>query len=355
MADTNLEFEGPIEELRHKIEELKAFASSTEMDLSGQIDQLEARYLELQREVVAKLTAWERIQLARHPSRPLFSDYLSNVFTDTLELHGDQLFGDDYAIYTGLAKLRGRPVLVIGHRKGKNTKERIACNFGSAHPEGYRKALLKMRLAEKYRLPVIALIDTPGAYPGLDAEERGQAHAIARNILEMSRLRTPIVCLVIGEGGSGGALGIGVGDRGLMLENAYYSVISPEGCSSILWKSADHAPKAASILKLTAKDLIRFKIIDAVVPEPAGGAHQSIGETCRSVEAALVKHVDEIAEIPIDKLLEQRYQRVRQIGIYLENGKQNFIPEPEEDLSEGVESDASDSAGEAIPQTASSD
>jgi acetyl-CoA carboxylase carboxyl transferase subunit alpha len=329
LAETNLHFEGPIEELRQKIEELEAFASSTEMDLSGQIDQLKSRCLELQREVLAKLAPWERIQLARHPARPLFSDYLSNVFTDVVELHGDQLFGDDYAIFTGLAKLRGRPVLLVGHRKGKNTKERIACNFGSAHPEGYRKALLKMRIAEKYRLPVISLIDTPGAYPGLDAEERGQAQAIARNILEMSRLRTPIVCLVIGEGGSGGALGIGVGDRVLMLENSYYSVISPEGCSSILWKSADHAAKAAAILKLTAKDLLRFRIVDDVVPEPPGGAHQSIMETCRSVEESLVKHVDSIAETPIAKLLEQRYEKIRRVGIFLEDGKPNFVPEPE--------------------------
>lgn len=361
MADSTtnkLEFEGPIVELRRKIEELETFAASTEMDLRGEIDQLKMRYVELQREVLSNLTAWERIQLARHPKRPLFSDYLSGVFDDPLELHGDQLHGDDQAIYTGLAKLRGRSVLVVGHRKGKNTKERIACNFGSAHPEGYRKALLKMRMAEKYHLPVVALIDTPGAYPGLDAEERGQSHAIARNILEMSRLRTPVVCVVIGEGGSGGALGIGVGDRMLMLENSYYSVISPEGCSSILWKSADHAAKAAAILKLTAKDLLRFRIIDGVVPEPPGGAHTSIPQACRFLEEALATQLDQIAETPVDELLNARYDKIRQFGIFLEGGTPNFVPEPEEErepVNAPVTDEGESAADEAIAQAATGD
>jgi acetyl-CoA carboxylase carboxyl transferase subunit alpha len=347
-SSNDLEFEGPIVELQRKIEELESFAASTEMDLSGQIDQLKLRCVELQKEVLSNLTAWERIQLARHPGRPLFSDYLANVFDEPLELHGDYLGGDDHAIFTGLAKLRGRSVLLVGHRKGKNTEERIACNFGSAHPEGYRKALLKMRMAEKYRIPVITLIDTPGAYPGLEAEERGQAQAIARNILEMSRLKTPLICLTIGEGGSGGALGIGVGDRTLMLENAYYSVISPEGCSSILWKSADHAPKAAAILKLTAKDLLRFRVIDAIVPEPPGGAHQSIPESCRLVEEALAEHVEAVADLPTDELLAKRYEKVRQIGIFLENGVPNFVPEPGEEAVPAV----AEQADEAVSQAA---
>ncbi|RMG13900.1 MAG: acetyl-CoA carboxylase carboxyltransferase subunit alpha [Planctomycetota bacterium] len=334
MAETTsgeLSFEGPIVELQRKIEELESFAASTEIDLSGQIDQLKARCIELQKEVVANLSAWERIQLARHPGRPLFSDYLANLFEEPLELHGDMAFGDDHAIYTGLAKFQGRSVLLVGHRKGKNTKERIRCNFGSAHPEGYRKALAKMRLAEKYRIPILTFIDTPGAYPGVGAEERGQAQAIARNILEMSRLRTPIVCLVIGEGGSGGALGIGVGDRLLMMENAYYSVISPEGCSSILWKSADHAPRAAAILKLTAKDLLRFRIIDEIVAEPPGGAQTSIGAACRLVEEALARQLEEVCRLPTERLLEQRYEKIRRIGVFLEDGAPNFVPPPEEE------------------------
>ena len=335
MADagkTELEFEGPIHELRRKIEELESFAESTEIDLSGQIDQLRMRCRDLQREVVERLTPWERIQLARHPNRPVFQDYLNAIFDEPLELHGDQAWGDDRAIFTGFAKLCGRSVMVIGHRKGKNTKERIACNFGSAQPEGYRKALLKMRLAEKYRIPVVTLIDTPGAYPGVGAEERGQAHAIARNILEMSRLRTPVVCVVIGEGGSGGALGIGVGDRVLMLENAYYSVISPEGCSSILWKSAEHASRAAAILKLTAKDLLGFRIVDEIVPEPLGGAHQNLGEACRNLQDRLVRHLGEITELPMEQLLEERYQKVRRIGVYVEQGQLIAAGEPVVDL-----------------------
>jgi acetyl-CoA carboxylase carboxyl transferase subunit alpha len=320
-----LEFEGPILELQRKIEELESFAESTEMDLRSQIDQLRSRCAELQREVVAKLSPWERIQLARHPARPVFSDYLAGVFEDPLELRGDQTGGDDQAIYTGLATFRGRSVLVIGHRKGKNTKERIACNFGSAQPEGYRKALHKMKLAEKFGLPVISLIDTPGAYPGVTAEERGQAQAIARNILEMSRLRTPVICVVIGEGGSGGALGIGVGDRLLMLENSYYSVISPEGCSSILWKSAEQAPRAAAILKLTATDLVGFGIVDGVISEPLGGAHQSVPESCRLVEEAIGQALDAVIGLSTDDLLDQRYAKVRRIGVFVEEQR---VPDP---------------------------
>ncbi|MCO5169199.1 MAG: acetyl-CoA carboxylase carboxyltransferase subunit alpha [Planctomycetes bacterium] len=320
-SSVELEFEGPILELQKKIEELESFAESTEMDLRGQIEELRRRWRELQREVISKLTPWQRIQLARHPNRPVFSDYLTSIFDDPLELHGDQAFADDQAIWTGFTKLRGRSVVLVGHRKGKNTKDRITCNFGCAHPEGYRKAQRVMRLAEKYRLPIVTLIDTPGAYPGVSAEERGQAHAIARSIFEMSRLAVPIVCVVIGEGGSGGALGIGVGDRVLMLENSYYSVISPEGCSSILWKSADQAARAASILKLTAADLLGFGVVDAVIAEPPGGAHQAPAEACRLVADAIHEHLQEISGTPGPVLVEQRYEKVRKLGIFLEEGR----------------------------------
>jgi acetyl-CoA carboxylase carboxyl transferase subunit alpha len=351
LADVELDFEGPILELQRKIEELESFAESTEMDLRGQIEQLRSRCAELQREVVAKLSPWERIQLARHQGRPLFSDYLSALFEDDIELHGDQHAGDDAAIYTGLATFRGRSVLLVGHRKGKNTKDRIATNFGSAHPEGYRKALHKMRLAEKFRLPVVALIDTPGAYPGVTAEERGQAHAIARNILEMCRLRTPVVCVVIGEGGSGGALGIGVGDRVLMLENAYYSVISPEGCSSILWKSGDFAARAAEILRLTANDLLTFKVVDGVVPEPLGGAHKSIPETCKNLGDAVQKALDEIVDLPLDTLLAQRYEKVRALGVFFENGERvgPVLPAAEAFKAERAAAKAAEAAAPAPP------
>lgn len=319
--NVELEFEGPILELQKKIEELESFAESTEMDLRGQIEELRRRWRELQREVISKLTPWQRIQIARHPNRPVFSDYLTTIFDDPLELHGDQAYADDQAIWAGFAKLRGRSVVLVGHRKGKNTKDRITCNFGCAHPEGYRKAQRVMRLAEKYRIPIVTLIDTPGAYPGVSAEERGQAHAIARSIFEMSRLAVPIVCVVIGEGGSGGALGIGVGDRVLMLENSYYSVISPEGCSSILWKTADQAARAASILKLTASDLLGFGVVDAVITEPPGGAHQSPPEACRLVADAIHEHLQEIAGTPGPVLVEQRYEKVRKLGIFLEEGR----------------------------------
>jgi acetyl-CoA carboxylase carboxyl transferase subunit alpha len=324
--NTELEFEGPILELQKKIEELESFAESTEMDLRGQIEQLRRRWRELQREVIAKLSPWQRVQLARHPNRPVFSDYVQAVFEEPLELHGDQAFADDQAVFAGFAKLRGRSIVLIGLRKGKNTKERIATNFGCAHPEGYRKALRVMKLAEKYRLPIVTLIDTPGAYPGVAAEERGQAHAIARNIFEMSRLATPIVCVVIGEGGSGGALGIGVGDRVLMLENSYYSVISPEGCSSILWKTADQAARAASILKLTATDLFGFGVIDAIISEPPGGAHQAPAEACRLVGDAIWEHLQELQGLPAATLLDKRYEKVRRLGVFIDEGKAGRLP-----------------------------
>lgn len=313
-----LDFEAPIAELERKIEELESFAETTEMDLGGQIEQLRARCRELKREVFSNLSAWQRIQIARHPNRPVFGDYHTALFDDSIELHGDLAFGDDKAIYTGFGTIEGRRVMVVGQRKGKNTKDRIAFNFGCAHPEGYRKALKKMELAQKFKLPIVTFIDTPGAYPGVGAEERGQAHAIARNILEMSRLEVPIVCVVIGEGGSGGALGIGVGDRILMLEHSYYSVISPEGCSSILWKTADHADKAAEALRLTAKDLIGFGVIDEIVQEPLGGAHRNHPEALKLVREAISRNLKALEGKKSEDLLNERYGKIRRIGIYLE-------------------------------------
>lgn len=309
-----LDFEGPIHELQKKIEELESFAESTEMDLRGQIEQLRRRWRELQREVISKLTPWQRIQLARHPQRPVFSDYLTGVFEAPVELHGDQAFADDHAIFTGFAKLRGRSVMLIGHRKGKNTKERIATNFGCAHPEGYRKALRALRLAEKFRLPVVSLIDTPGAYPGVGAEERGQSEAIARNLIEMAELKVPIVCTVIGEGGSGGALAIGVGDCTQMLQYSTYSVISPEGCASILWKTAEKAKDAAEALGITAQRLLELGLIDKVVREPLGGAHRNPHSMAVRLKAVLLNQLRSLEGLDTGKLLEQRYQRLRKYG-----------------------------------------
>jgi acetyl-CoA carboxylase carboxyl transferase subunit alpha len=267
---------------------------------------------------VRELTPWDKVQLSRHPQRPLTIDYIENLFEDFIELHGDRLYGDDPALIGGIGIFKNRGVVVIGHNKGKNIKENVARNFGMPHPEGYRKALRLMRLAERWHLPVISFIDTPGAYPGIGAEERGQAEAIGRNILEAFEIRTPILVVVIGEGGSGGALGIGVGDRILMLENAIYSVISPEGCAAIIWKDSKQAEKAASALKLTAQDLLRFNIIDEIIPEPSGGAHTDIVFTMRIVEEYISRNLEMICSKDIETLLEERYQKVRKIGIFEE-------------------------------------
>lgn len=267
---------------------------------------------------VRELTPWDKVQLSRHPQRPLTIDYIENLFEDFIELHGDRLYGDDPALIGGIGIFKNRGVVVIGHNKGKNIKENVARNFGMPHPEGYRKALRLMRLAERWHLPVISFIDTPGAYPGIGAEERGQAEAIGRNILEAFEIRTPILVVVIGEGGSGGALGIGVGDRILMLENAIYSVISPEGCAAIIWKDSKQAEKAASALKLTAQDLLRFNIIDEIIPEPSGGAHTDIVFTMRTVEEYISRNLEMICSKDIETLLEERYQKVRKIGIFEE-------------------------------------
>lgn len=306
-----LSFEQPILEMEHKIQELKSLASSTRLDLNGEVLALEQRMLQVTDQVYSGLTPWERVQVARHPCRPVAADYVDQMLDDFVELHGDRLYADDRAILTGLATMEGRRFLLIAHRKGKTTQERLLCNFACAHPEGYRKALAKMRLAEKLGMPIVTLINTPGAYPGIGAEERGQASAIAQNIREMFSIRAPILCIVIGEGGSGGALGIGVGDRVAMLEHSYYSVISPEGCAAILWKSGDKAPEAADALKITAPDLRRLGVVDDVIAEPRGGAHRYPEATIVTVKAWLSRWLDELAEVPAEELTDRRYAKFR--------------------------------------------
>ncbi|RME73514.1 MAG: acetyl-CoA carboxylase carboxyltransferase subunit alpha [Planctomycetota bacterium] len=313
-----LDFERPVVELEAKIDELVEFARSSGTDLTAQIEELRLRAADLVRETYSNLSPWQRVQLARHPLRPGFAHYREALFEDWIELHGDRAFGDDRAIVTGLARFAGRRVMVVAHQKGSSTRERLECNFGMPHPEGYRKALRKMRLAEKLGLPVLTFIDTAGAYPGVGAEERGQAFAIAENLRAMSALRVPVVCVVLAEGGSGGALGIGVGDRVLMLENAYYSVISPEGCAAILWKTAERAPDAAAILKITADDLLHHGVIDAIVPEPAGGAHRDPERASGLLGAALERALAELDSFDTDTLLAGRYEKLRRIGAWLE-------------------------------------
>ncbi len=309
-----LDFEKPIAELEKKIEELKNFVSDKKIDLTSEVRRLEEKLEYLKRDTYGNLTAWQRVQLARHPQRPYTLDYVNMLMTDFLELHGDRSFSDDKAMITGLANFEGQKVAVIGHQKGRDTKENLKRNFGCAHPEGYRKALRMMQLAEKFDLPIIVFIDTPGAYPGIDAEERGQAQAIALNLREMASIAVPIVATVIGEGGSGGALGIGVADRVCVLENAYYSVISPEGCAAILWKSGAKAPQAAEALKLTAQDLSAMGIIDEVVSEPLGGAHRDPQRTGEILKEVIKKHLGELKDYNKEKLLGLRYQKYRSMG-----------------------------------------
>jgi len=309
-----LAFERPLLEMQQKIQELKGLAATTHLDVHGEVVALEDRLRKQTAEVYSQLSAWERVNVARHAERPLTSDYAQLMLDDFVELHGDRVFGDDRAIVCGLASMQGASFMLIGHRKGKTVKDRLACNFGCAHPEGYRKALAKMRLAEKMRLPIVSFVNTPGAYPGIGAEERGQAGAIARNILEMFALRVPIIVIVIGEGGSGGALGIGVGDRVAMLEHAYYSVISPEGCAAILWKSGDKTPEAAEALKLTSRDLVRLGLIDAVIEEPLGGAHRDPAATAAAVRARILTWIEELAKIPPEQLVAARHDKFRRMG-----------------------------------------
>ena len=318
MKESNLEFEKPIFEVEQKIAELKRFSEKKGIDVSAQLKTLEQKLDHLRNELLQSLTAWQRVQIARHPQRPYTLDLLSLMTDEFLELHGDRRYGDDRALIGGLVRMGERRLMVVGHQKGRDLKERQARSFGCAHPEGYRKALRLMQMADKAQLPILALIDTPGAYPGVGAEERGQAEAIAVNLREMSRLKVPIVVVVIGEGGSGGALGIGVGDRILILENAYYSVISPEGCASILWRDKAKMVDAAEALKLTAHDLLSSGIVDEIVPEPAGGAHHNYELTARNLRQAIEKHFSDLEKIPNDELIELRYQKFRKMGVFSE-------------------------------------
>lgn len=313
-----LDFEKPIVELEKKIEELKSFTSREDIDLSGEIKKLEDRLKKVKIEIFSNLTPWQRVQIARHPKRLYTLDYIDFIMTDFVELHGDRLYGDDKALITGLAKIDGKKVVVMGHQKGKDTKENLMRNFGSAHPEGYRKAMRVMELAEKFNLPIVIFIDTPGAYPGIGAEERGQAEAIAKNLFKMCMIKTPIIVFVIGEGGSGGALGIGIGDKTYVLEYAYYSVISPEGCAAILWKERSRAPDAAACLKLTGEDLKELGIIDDVVKEPLGGAHRDPQKMANEIKNVIKKDIEQLKDIDKDKLISKRYEHLRKIGVFEE-------------------------------------
>ncbi len=311
-----LEFERPIAELEAKIDELRYVGDDNDLNISEEIRRLKAKSVSLTEQIFSNLNSWQIAQLARHPQRPYTLDYVAAVFTEFEELHGDRAYADDPAIVGGVARLDGRPVMVIGHQKGRDTKEKIRRNFGMPRPEGYRKALRLMQMAERFRLPIFTFIDTPGAYPGVGAEERGQSEAIARNLQEMAGLRTPIVCTVVGEGGSGGALAIGVGDRVLMLSYSTYAVISPEGCASILWKSADRAQDAAEAMGITARRLRELELIDVVVDEPLGGAHRDPDTMAAALKTHLLEQLGELDALDTDQLLEHRYQRLMRYGNY---------------------------------------
>ena len=312
-----LEFEKPIAELEEKLRELQEFSTDT-VDLKAEIGRLEKKVEKMREEIFSNLTRWQTVQLARHINRPFTTDYIRLIFTDFIELHGDRKFADDHAIVAGLARLDGHPVMVIGHQKGRDTKEKVYRNFGMPNPEGYRKALRLMEMAERFHLPIITFVDTPGAFPGIGAEERGQAEAIARNLLEMSRIHSPIVVVVTGEGGSGGALAIAVGDRILMLEHSIYSVISPEGCAAILWSDGTKGEVAAEALKPTARDLKELGVIDEIVSEPSGGAHRNHEATARNVHEAIARNLRELKELPMSKLLAERYDKFRAMGRFTE-------------------------------------
>ncbi|MBB5355184.1 acetyl-CoA carboxylase carboxyl transferase subunit alpha [Anoxybacillus mongoliensis] len=314
-----LEFEKPLVELRKKISELKEFTKHRDVDFSDEINKLEARLEKLENDIYANLGPWDRVQIARHPNRPTTLDYIERLFTNFFECHGDRCFGDDEAIVGGIAKYYGLPVTVIGHQRGKDTKENIRRNFGMPHPEGYRKALRLMKQAEKFGRPIICFIDTKGAYPGKAAEERGQSEAIARNLFEMAGLTVPVVCIVIGEGGSGGALALGVGNYVHMLENSTYSVISPEGAAAILWKDASLAKKAAETMKITAKDLKQLGIIDEVIPEVRGGAHRNVDEQAKYIDDVLKRSLRELLPLHAEQLIAQRYEKYKKIGDFIDS------------------------------------
>jgi len=315
MAD----YEGQLTQLLEKIKDLRSFAKEQDLDLSQEIIALEQRAAELRVKMYANLTPWQKIQLARHIKRPTTLDYINLIFTDFIQLHGDRQFRDDPALVGGIALLNGKAVTVIGHQKGRDTKDNIARNFGMPHPEGYRKALRLMQQAEKFHRPIICFIDTPGAYPGLGAEERGQSEAIARNLRDMASLKVPVLNLVTGEGGSGGALALGVGDGLLMLENTVYSVISPEGCAAILWKDASRAKEAAMALKLTAQNLEELGVIDEIIPEPQGGVHKDWDAAAAAIKECLVRHLDVFGDLPVEKLLQRRWRRLAQLGRWQEH------------------------------------
>ena len=317
-STTYLDFEQPIADLEKKIEELRFMTGGSELNLTEEISRLEARIKDQSQQIFANLTPWQIAQLARHPQRPYALDYIKAIFTEWEELHGDRHFADDPAIVSGVARLDGRAVAIIGEQKGRDTKERIYRNFGSPRPEGYRKALRVMKLAEKFNLPIVTLIDTAGAYAGISAEERNQSEAIARNLFELSRLRTPVVATVTGEGGSGGALAIGVADHVMMLQYGIYSVISPEGCASILFKKADRAKEAAEAMRITAKDLIENKLVDEIIPEPLGGAHRDPAAMAETLKTRLIGHLDRLCKVPMTKLLATRYERLMSYGTYEE-------------------------------------
>lgn len=314
MINLSLEFEKPLIELEKRIEDLREFGLKKGIDLSDEIAVLEKKAYTLRKEIFENLTPWQRILIARHPKRPTALEYIDLIFDDFIELHGDRTFGDDGAVVGGIADLGGRPVTVIGTQKGRDTKENIARNFGMPHPEGYRKALRLMKQAEKFRRPIVSFVDVVGAYPGVEAEERGQGLAIACNIAEMTKLSTTIIVVITGEGGSGGALAIGVGDKLIMLENAYFSVISPEGCAAILWKDGSRAQEAAEMLKLTAPDLKAYGLIDEMLPEPQGAAHKDSVAMAGVIREAIIRGIDELSGIPVRRLIERRYARLRRIG-----------------------------------------
>jgi len=314
MALSLLEFEKPLDEIEKELEGLRSQAEATGEGDEARIDLLQGELDAKRSKIFARLKPWQRVQVARHPARPRSLDYIRWMLTDWTELKGDRRFGDDKAVVTGFGKFEGRPVAAIGQQKGIDTKDNITRNFGMMHPEGYRKALRIMQVAEKFKIPILIFIDTQGAFPGIGAEERGQAEAIAWNMMQMSGVCVPIICSVIGEGASGGALGLGVGDRLIMLEYAWYSVITPEGCAAILWRDSARAAEAAEALKLTAEDLDRFGLVDEIVPEPLGGAHRNHGETASNLKAAIGRHLDELVKIESDALVDQRFERYRTIG-----------------------------------------
>lgn len=314
-----LDFEKPITELEDKLEQLRHLCNDSELDISDEMAHLEAKSKALTESIFASLTPWQISQIARHPMRPYTLDYIERIFTGFQELHGDRVFADDHAMVGGPARLEGQPVMIIGHQKGRDTKEKLYRNFGMPRPEGYRKALRLMKMAERFNLPVLTFIDTPGAYPGIGAEERGQSEAIAHNLFVMAQLRIPIICTVIGEGGSGGALAIGVGDRILMLQYSTYSVISPEGCASILWKSAEKASDAAEAMGITSDRLKKLKLIDEIIQEPLGGAHRNVSQIAEDLKTALLVGLRELRELPRDELLEQRYERLMRHGKFKES------------------------------------